>query len=120
MGDFEVVKAHVSYPRIKKYGVEARYKIRVKSSELSKIRKELTGLSTGPNDGHFVILVGLRNPELKKLSTEEKHAWSMETSDDDEKTKTEVSSIKIQPANIITDITILVAIIIITATLSIL
>ena len=132
--DFEVVKAHVSYPRIKKYGVEAKYKIRVKSSELSKIRKELTGLSTGPNDRHFVILVGLRNPELneemneeefeKKLSTEEKH--SMETSDDDEKTKTEVSedemkpasssksepksenkkssSIKIQPANIITDV----------------
>ena len=43
----------------------------------------MTGLSTGPNDGHFVILVGLRNPELneemnevdleKKLSAEEKH-----------------------------------------------
>ena len=58
--DFEVVTAHVSYPRIKKYGIEARYKIRVKSPELSQIRKELTGLSTGPNNGHFVILLGLR------------------------------------------------------------
>merc|ERR1712048_428871 len=82
--DFEVVTAHVSYPRIRKYGVEARYKIRVKSPELSKIRKELTGLSSGPNNGHFVILVGLRNPELneemneeefeKKLSPDEKHS----------------------------------------------
>ena len=89
--DFEVVTAHVSYPRIKKYGVEARYKIRVKSPELSKIRKELTGLSTGPNNGHFVILVGLRNPDLNqelneeefemKLSPEEKHG---ELYDDDE------------------------------------
>ena len=31
--EFEVVTAHVSYPRIKKYGIEARYKIRVKSPE---------------------------------------------------------------------------------------
>ena len=146
--DFEVVKAHVSYPRIRKYGVEARYKIRVKSPELSKIRKELTGLSSGPNNGHFVILVGLRNPELneemneeefeKKLSAEDKH--SMETSDD-EKTKTEVSGDEMKPTSSsksvpkseekpkesthseISDITILVAIIIIntatTATLSI-
>ena len=69
--DFEVVTAHVSYPRIQKYGVEARYKIRVKSPELSKIRKELTGLSTGPNNGHFVILVGLRNPALNEEIKEE-------------------------------------------------
>ena len=53
--DFEVVTA---------FGIEARYtdtryyKIRVKSPELSNIRKELTGLSTG----QFVILVGIRNP----------------------------------------------------------
>ena len=53
--DFEVVTAHVSYPRIKKYGIEARYKIRVKSPELIEIRKELTGLSSGPNNGHFSI-----------------------------------------------------------------
>ena len=64
--DFEVVTAHVSYPRIKKYGVEARYKIRVKSPELSKIRKELTGLRSGPNNGHVVILVGLRIPALNE------------------------------------------------------
>merc|ERR1712048_703544 len=64
--DFEVVTAHVSYPRIKKYGIEARYKIRVTSPQLSEIRKELTGLRTGPNNGHFVILVGVRNPELNE------------------------------------------------------
>ena len=64
--DFEIVSAHVSYPRIKKYGIEARYKIRIESSELSEIRKELTGLSRGPNNGHFVILVGVRNPELNE------------------------------------------------------
>ena len=92
--DFEVVKAHVSYPRIRKYGVEARYKIRVKSAELSKIRKELTGLSSGPNNGHFVILVGLRNPELneemneeefeKKLSPDEKHSELDDEEEDDD------------------------------------
>ena len=69
---FKVIKAHVSYPRIKKYGIEARYKIRVKSPELSRIRRELTGLSTGPREqgGHFVILVGLRNPELNEEMNE--------------------------------------------------
>ena len=78
--DFEIVSAHVSYPRIKKYGIEARYKIRIESPELSEIRKELTGLSSGPNNGHFVILVGERNPELNQheefeetLSPDEKH-----------------------------------------------
>ena len=76
--DFEVVTAHVSYPRIKKYGIEARYKIRVRSPELSEIRKELTGLSSGPNNGHFVIVVGVRNPELNQefegtLRPDEKH-----------------------------------------------
>ena len=48
--NFEVVTAHVSYPRTKKYGVEARYKIRVRSPELSEIRQELTGLRTGPKE----------------------------------------------------------------------
>ena len=73
--DFEVVKAHMSYPRIKKYDIEARYKIRVASPELSRIRKELTGLGTGPNNEHFVILVGLKIPylngELEKQLVEE-------------------------------------------------
>ena len=84
--DFEIVSAHVSYPRIKKYGIEARYKIRIESSELSEIRKELTGLSRGPNNGHFVILVGVRNPELNeemKKSDEEKHEELEDNSDDD-------------------------------------
>ena len=78
--NFEVVTAHVSHPRIKKYGVEARYKIRVTSKKLSKIRKDLTGLSTGPINGHFVIIVGIRNPKLieemnkeRKLSPYEKY-----------------------------------------------
>ena len=81
--DFEVIKAHVSYPRIKKYGIEARYKIRVKSPELSRIRKELTGLSTGPNNGHFVILVGLLEEEFEeKLSPDEKHGELDDGEDD--------------------------------------
>ena len=87
--NFEVVTAHVSYPRTKKYGVEARYKIRVRSPELSEIRQELTGLRTGPNNGHFVILVGVRNPELnayeefeKKLSPDEKHGELDDKEDD--------------------------------------
>ena len=74
--EFEVVKAHVSYPRIKRYGIEARYKIRISSPELSAIREELTGLSSGPNNGHFVILVGLRMDEEEfeqKFSPEQKH-----------------------------------------------
>ena len=90
--DFKVVTAHMSYPRIKKYGIEARYKIRVKSPELSRIRKELTGLSTGPNNGHFVILVGLRNPDLneefeKKFSPDEQYE---ELDDEDEEEEFEM------------------------------
>ena len=38
----------------------------MRSPELSEIRKELTGLSSGPNNGHFVIVVGVRNPELNQ------------------------------------------------------
>ena len=67
----------------------ARYKIRVRSPELSEIRQELTGLRTGPNNGHFVILVGVRNPELneheefeKKLSPDEKHGELDDKEDD--------------------------------------
>ena len=87
--NFEVVTAHVSYPRIKKYGIEARYKIRVKSPELSEIRQELTGLRTGPNNGHFVILVGVRNPKLNQheefeetLGPDEKHEELDDKEDD--------------------------------------
>ena len=81
--DFEVVSAHVSYPRIKKYGIEARYKIRIESSELSEIRKELTGLRTGPNNGHFVILVGVRNPELNEEMKKSDDEKLEDNSDDD-------------------------------------
>ena len=85
--NFEVVTAHVTGPRSKKKGDEV--KIRVRSPELSEIRQELTGLRTGPNNGHFVILVGVRNPELnkheefeKKLSPDEKHEELDDMEDD--------------------------------------
>ena len=68
---FDVVKSYVSYPVKRSYGVEATYKIKIESPELSQIRKELTGLSTGPNNGHYVILVGLRNPDLNEEMNEE-------------------------------------------------
>ena len=49
--DFQVVSAHVSYPRIKKYGIEARYKIRIESPELSEIRRGEALLKTLKNLG---------------------------------------------------------------------
>ena len=64
--DFEVVTAHESCSRLifKEYGIDARYKIIVRSPKLSRIRMELTNLSTGPSNGRFVILVGWKNPTL--------------------------------------------------------
>ena len=38
-------------PSLRKYGIKDRYKVRVESDELSKIRKNLNGLKRGPNDG---------------------------------------------------------------------
>ena len=48
------------------------------------------GLSTGPSNGHFVILVGLRNPDLNEtiedfemtLSPDEKHSELDDEEDD--------------------------------------
>ena len=97
--DFEIVSAHVSYPRIKKYGIEARYKIRIESSELSEIRKELTGLSRGPNNGHFVILVGVRNPELNEemKKSDEKQGEPEDNSDDDDLSREEEFEKQLSP-----------------------
>ena len=69
--EFKVVSSYAGNIRIRKYGIQAKYKIRVVSDELSKIRKELTGLRRGPNNGHFVIVVGLRIPSLN----EEMERW---------------------------------------------
>ena len=68
---FDVVKSYVSHPTKRSYGAEAIYKIKIESAELSQIRKELTGLSSGPDNGNFVILVGLRNPALNEEMNEE-------------------------------------------------
>jgi len=68
---FDVVKSYVSHPTKRSYGVEATYKIKIESPELSQIRKELTGLTTGPDNGNFVILVGLRNLDLNEEMNDE-------------------------------------------------
>ena len=51
--DFKV-KPNVSFQMIDGLGIE-RVEFRVKSPELRRIRKKLTGLSTGPINGYFVI-----------------------------------------------------------------
>ena len=61
--DFELVKAYVSYPRIRQYGVEARFKIRVQSPELDRIRRDLTGLQSPLGSGFFILLA-VRNIEI--------------------------------------------------------
>ena len=70
--DFELVKAYVSYPRVRQYGVEARFKIRVQSPELDRIRRDLeldrirrdlTGLQSPLGSGFFILLA-VRNIEI--------------------------------------------------------
>ena len=80
---FDVVKSYVSYPVKRSYGVEATYKIKIESPELSQIRKELTGLTTGPDNGNFVILVGLRNPALNIEMKEEEEEEKFNPDNDD-------------------------------------
>ena len=67
--EFKVVKAFVSYPKIKEYGLETRYKIKVEvTSELMQIRTHLTGKYSPPRNGFFIV-VGVRSPDiLKKLA----------------------------------------------------
>ena len=42
--DFEVERAYKSQPKLRRYGIVAKYKLKVNSPELEKIRRELTGL----------------------------------------------------------------------------
>ena len=82
---FDVVKSYVSHPIKRSYGLEAIYKIKIESPELSQIRKELTGLSSGPNNGNFVILVGLRNPALNEEMNDDEEEEEKFQPDADEK-----------------------------------
>ena len=82
---FDVVKSYVSHPIKRSYGVEATYKIKIESPELSQIRKELTGLTTGPDNGNFVILVGLRNPALNEEMNDDEEEEEKFQPDADEK-----------------------------------
>ena len=56
---FKIKKAFVSHPKVDNDGIDTRYVIRVEiNSELVKIRKDLTGKITAPNNG-FEIIVGI-------------------------------------------------------------
>ena len=61
---FKVLKAFVSYPRTNKFGLDTRYKLKVEvTPELLKIRRGLTGKTTPPRNGFFIV-VGVRNLEI--------------------------------------------------------
>ena len=79
--NFQLVKAYVSYPRVRQYGVEARYKIRVESPELDRIRKELTGLQSPLGSGFFILLA-VRNIEI--MESLEKYPMIIEDDDEEE------------------------------------
>ena len=77
--DFKVVDAFPFHPQIRVYGVESRYKIRVESAELDKIRKDLTGLP--PRDLGFCIDVGVRMEDmLHKIEEKSETKTSRKTS----------------------------------------
>ena len=62
--EFKVMKAFVSYPRTNKFGLDTRYKLKVEvTPELLKIRRGLTGKTTPPRNGFFIV-VGVRNLEI--------------------------------------------------------
>ena len=79
--NFQLVKAYVSYPRVRQYGVEARYKIRVESPELDRIRKDLTGLQSPLGSGFFILLA-VRNIEI--MESLEKYPMIVEDDDEEE------------------------------------
>ena len=79
--NFQLVKAYVSYPRVRQYGVEARYKIRVESPELDRIRKDLTGLQSPLGSGFFILLA-VRNIEI--MESLEKYPMIIEDDDEEE------------------------------------
>ena len=79
--DFELVKAYVSYPRIRQYGVEARFKIRVQSPELDRIRRDLTGLQSPLGSGFFILLA-VRNIEI--MESMEKYPMIIDDDNEEE------------------------------------
>ena len=70
--DFQILKNSSGYYyensiSISKYGqIEARFKIRVESAELDRIRKDLTGLETPLGSGFFITLA-VRNIEIMEI-----------------------------------------------------
>ena len=67
--EFKVVKAFVSYPRTNKFGLDTRFKIKVEvTPKLLKIRRDLTGKTTPPRNGFFIV-VGVRNLEIMEELT---------------------------------------------------
>ena len=81
---FEVVSAYPSYPRTSSYGVESRYKLKIESPELERIRRDLTGLAKPP--AGFFICVGVRfevEENNVELSSEEKLS-SLENEDEED------------------------------------
>ena len=79
--DFELVKAYVSYPRVRQYGVEARFKIRVQSPELDRIRRDLTGLQSPLGCGFFILLA-VRNIEI--MESMEKYPMIIDDDNEEE------------------------------------
>ena len=53
--DFEVERAFPSQPKLRRYGVVAKYKLKVVSPELDKIRMDLIGLAP-PKTGFYITL----------------------------------------------------------------
>jgi hypothetical protein len=55
---FTVSRCHVSFPRNRSYGQEAKFKVWVKGKELDRVRKRVLGRVV-PRGG-FYIVVGVR------------------------------------------------------------
>ena len=53
--DFEVERAYKSQPKLRRYGIVAKYKLKVVSPELDKIRMDLIGLAP-PKTGFYITL----------------------------------------------------------------
>ena len=74
-------------------GKSVEFEVYQFSNSLSEIREELTGLSSGPNNGHFVIVVGLRmdaeefQQKFSQQTNAEFKIFDEDTSDDEEEIK---------------------------------
>ena len=83
--DFKIVKAFNSYQRPRQQGTEAMYKLKVRSSQLGRIRKRLTGRRK-PRGGFFItvgVKSSLNNPEDKEILDLDNIENEVEGSDDD-------------------------------------